>query len=78
MKYETICIARVKGNIKRIIIIQGVSLKNKNWKDNPAISVEIADIKEYIIEIINQDNQYAQCGAPKTLSPTLIVYYTLS
>lgn len=46
IKYDTICIASVNGNIIKITIRKGVSLKKRNWKERPANNVEIADKSE--------------------------------
>lgn len=44
-------------------------MKNKNLNEKPAKNVEIALTAEYMREIINHENQYEKCGAPKTFKP---------
>ena len=55
--------------MKKIIIQNGVSLKNPKPKTNPAKKVEIAEIIAQILATKNQDTQYAPWLAPKIFRP---------
>ena len=70
MKYASICIANVKGYIRRKIITQkGVSRKNPKPNALPAAQVEVATTKAQKLDTTNQLVQYAIWLAPKIFNP---------
>ena len=59
MKYAKVCIDKVKGYIRKKIIMQnGVSVKNPKPNTKPAKYVDNEAIMAYTFETRTQENQY--------------------